>query len=147
MRRSFLAVFLAAAAAITVAVGMIHPPFGTITDVAHESAQLHLHLTASSLYEYRERTGKWPTKNADLALTSLPSVSPYWKTILDEGVIVIVWDKTWKAKPADNADRILAYYAKGQISERGQSWVCWGDLRTEYIKTEDLHAYLDKMKN
>ncbi len=58
-----------------------------------------------------------------------------------------MWHNTLKPHPKGNADHILAYHNKGLISEQGRSWVCWGDLRTEYIKTEDLQAYLNKWKN
>ena len=126
---------------------VIHRPFSGVSEVAHESVRLHLNLTGSSIYEYHAKTGQWPTQIGDLALTSLPTVSPYWRYLLDEELIVVVWHKTLKPNPKDNADHILTYYNKGLISERGQSWVCWGDLRTEYVKTEDLRAYLKKLKN
>ena len=57
------------------------------------------------------------------------------------------YHKTLKPDPKDNAGDILVYHNKGLISERGQSWVCRGDLRTEYIKTEDLRAYLNNLKD
>ena len=47
----------------------------------------------------------------------------------------------WKPNPQDNADRILAYYNAGLISKVG-NWVLWGDLRTEYLRTEKLQALL-----
>ena len=130
-----------------VAVFVIREPFAGVSDVAHKTVQIHLDLTGSSIYEYRAITGRWPTRNDDLALTSLATKSPYWKYQLDEELIVIVWHKTLKPDPKDNADHIVAYYNKGLISEQGRSWVCWGDLRTEYIKTEDLRAYLVKLAN
>jgi len=133
--------------AVAIALGVMPMPFSGISEVAHESVRLHLNLTGSSIYEYRARKGQWPSQNDDLALTSLPTVSPHWKYELDEELIVIVWHKALKPNPKDNADEILAYYNKGLISEQGQSWVLWGDLRTEYIKTEDLRAYLNKLKH
>ena len=69
-------------------------------------------------------------------------MSPHWKYELDNELIVMVCHKDLKPLPKDNAGEILAYYNKGTISEQGRSWVCWGDLRTEYIKTDDLRAYL-----
>ena len=74
-------------------------------------------------------------------------MSPYWKYELDNELIVVVWHKNLKSDPRENTGHILAYYNKGLISELGQSWVCWGDLRTEYIKTEDLRAYLNNLKD
>jgi hypothetical protein len=122
-------------------------PFSGVREIAHESTRLHLGYFGSSIYEYHEATGNWPTQIGDLALTSLPAKSPYWKTILDDEVDVIVWHKTLKPDPKDNAGHILVYHNKGLISKRGQSWVCWGDLRTEYIKTEYLRAYLKSLKD
>jgi hypothetical protein len=146
MRWEITATILLGAGAVGIALAVMQGPSG-VSDMAHESVRFHLNLTGSSIYEYRAKMGQWPTQIGDLALTSLPTVSPYWKYQLDEKLIVIVWDRTLKATPKDNADRILAYYNKGLISEQGQNWVCWGDLRTEYVKTEDLRAYLNKLKN
>lgn len=131
---------------VAITLTVIHRPFSGVSEVAHESVRLHLNLTGSSIYEYHAKTGQWPTQIGDLALTS-PTVSPYWRYLIDEELIVVVWHKTLKPNPKDNADHILTYYNKGLISERGQSWVCWGDLRTEYVKTDDLRAYLNKLKN
>jgi hypothetical protein len=147
MRWAIIAAILLGAGALAIVLGVIRSPFSSLSNVAHESARYHLKLTGSSIYEYHAQTGQWPTQNGDLSSTSLPTVSPHWRYLLDEGLIVIVWDQTLKADPEDNADRILAYYNKGLISEQGRSWVCWGDLRTEYIKTEDLKTYLSKQKN
>jgi hypothetical protein len=118
--------------------------FGGTQDVAHESTRLHLRLFGASIYEYHALTGKWPTLNGDLAMTSLPAKSRYWWKILDDKVDVIVWHQDLKPDPKDNAGHILAYHNKGLIAALGQSWVCWGDLRTEYIRTEDLRDNLQK---
>lgn len=140
-------IIVVVAATIVAAIFMAFSPFSGLREVAHESTQFHLRLFGSSVYEYHSRTGKWPTQIEDLAKTSLPVQSPYWKQMLDDEVDVIVWHKTLKPDPQDNADHILVYHNKGLISKRGQSWVCWGDLRTEYIKTEDLRNYLQNLKD
>ena len=138
--------FIVVAVVVSGFVRILAPSTG-ISDLAHESVRLQLNLIGSSFYEFQAAQGKWPAQNDDLAKTSLPATSPYWKYELDEELIVIVWDNTLKPNPKQNADRILAYYNKGLISEQGRSWVCWGDLRTEYIKTDDLRAYLQKLKD
>ena len=61
--------------------------------------------------------------------------------------IVIPWHKNLKADPKDNAGLILAYHNKGLYARLGRVWVCWGDLRTEYIKIEDLKAKLQTNKD
>lgn len=121
-------------------------PSSRLREIAHDSIRLHLKLFGSSIYEYYEKMGDWPTKSGDLAKTSLPEKSPYWRTMLDDDVNIIVWQADLQPEPRDNADRILVYHNKGLLATRGRSWVCWGDLRTQYIKTDDLRAYLDKLK-
>jgi hypothetical protein len=140
-------IFAGLAAAVAIALALVLRPSPGVSDMADESVRFHLKLTAASIYEYREKTGQWPARIDHLALTSLPAMSPYWKYMLDNELIVVVWHKALKPAPGDNARHILAYYNKGLISEGGQQWVCWGDLRTEYIKTEDLRAYLRNLKD
>jgi hypothetical protein len=135
------------AGAIAIALVVLRGPLSGVDDVAHEAVRLHLNLVGSSIYEYHATTGKWPIQTDDLAKTSLPAKSPYWRSWFVNDAFVIVWHKTLTPDPKDNAGDILVYHDKGLIAERGQSWVCWGDLRTEYIKTEDLRAYLSKLKD
>jgi hypothetical protein len=118
-----------------------------LSDISHESMRLHVGLFGASIYEYHDKTGKWPTCNDDLAKTSLPAISPYWKVMLDHETDVIVWHQDLKRDPKANADVILVYHDKGSLAEGDhRAWVCWGDLRTEYIKSEELTAYLQKLK-
>ncbi len=133
--------------AIVVPLIMICSSFSGVRQVAHESVQLHLHLIGSSMYEYHSKTGQWPTQKGDLAKTTLPAKSPYWEQLLDEEVNLVVWHKSLKPDPKENAGQILAYHNKGLIASGGRTWVCWGDLRTEYIKTEDLREYLKNLKD
>jgi hypothetical protein len=111
-------------------------------NVAHQAIQVWLRLYADAIYEYRSITGQCPSQIDKLAKTSLPKRFPYWKQVLDDGTIVIVWHKRLKPEPYDNAGLILAYHNKGLYAQLGRVWVCWGDLRTEYIKREDLQAKL-----
>jgi hypothetical protein len=115
------------------------------TDMANSTTQLHLQLLGSSVYEYHGKTGRWPTRIDDLAQTSVAQ-SGYWKWALEEEVVVIVWRKDLRPDPEDNGDVILAYHNKGLIAELGRVWVCWGDLRTEYVKTDDLRARLETVE-
>jgi hypothetical protein len=43
-----------------------------------------------------------------------------------------------KPDPQDSADLIPAYHNSGLLAWFGRQWVCWGDLRTEYITTRQL---------
>jgi hypothetical protein len=36
----------------------------------------------------------------------------------------------------------MTYNRTGLFPKLGRVWVCWGDLRTEYIKEEELQAKL-----
>jgi hypothetical protein len=112
------------------------------SDVAHQAIQVWLRLYGDAIYEYQSITGKSPSKIDDLGRTKLPQRLRYWKQMLDDGTIVIVWHKNLKPDPKVNAGLILAYHNKGLYAQLGRVWVCWGDLRTEYIKREDLQAGL-----
>ena len=103
---------------------------------------LHLRLTASSIYEFRNTAGRWPTAADDLASTSLPQISPYWKTLIENGTVVIAWRGDLKPNPKENAALVMTYNNAGLFSKQGRVWVCWGDLRTEYVKEEELRAKL-----
>jgi hypothetical protein len=114
------------------------------SDVVHETIQIWLRLYGSSIYEYYSITGQWPSQTHDLVKTSLVQQFPSWKQILDDEAIIIVWHKNLKPNPRGNAGLILAYHNKGLYAQLGHVWVCWGDLRTEYITREDLQAELQK---
>ena len=116
--------------------------FYGVSDVAHESIRLHLRLLGSSIYEYHANTVRWPSRPEDLAYTTIHVQSPYWKTMLDSGTNVIVWHDDLKTNPAENANVILAYHNRGLLASMGRQWVCWGDLRTEYIASKELRAKL-----
>jgi hypothetical protein len=112
------------------------------SDVAHQAIQVWLGIYADGIYEYHSTTGQWPSQIDDFAKTSLPQRFRSWKQILDDETILVVWHKNLKANPKDNAGVILAYHNKGLYAQLGRVWVCWGDLRTEYIRSEDLQAKL-----
>ncbi len=116
-------------------------------DVAHQAIRIWLERIGSSIYEYHSQTERWPSQTDDLAKTSLPQQFRYWKQALVDKSIVVVWHKNLKAEPNDNAGLILAYHNRGLYARLGRVWVCWGDLRTEYIKIEDLRASLQTNKN
>ena len=66
----------------------------------------------------------------------------YWKEDLETGRMVVIWREDLKPDPKENAGLVLLYYNKGLFSLLGRNWVCWGDLRTEYIKSSELRAKL-----
>jgi hypothetical protein len=116
--------------------------FFSLSDISNDSIRLHLKLLGSSIYEYHAKTGHWPAKAEDLSQTSLPIRSPYWKAMLDSGTNVIVWHDDLKSNPSDNASVVLAYHNRGLLAWLGHQWVCWGDLRTEYIPSKELRGKL-----
>jgi len=102
--------------------------FYSLSDISHQAIRLHLRLIGSSIYEYHSRTGQWPSRVEDLAETSLPRQSPYWKVMIDSGTNVVIWHDDLKPDPKDNADLILAYHNRGLLAWLRRHWVCWGDL-------------------
>ena len=115
--------------------------------MTHQAIRIWLKLFGSSIYEYHSKTGQWASQTDDLAKTSLPQQFRYCKQMLDDETIVIVWHKNLNADPKDNSGVILAYHNKGLYARLGCVWVCWGDLRTECIKIEDLRANLQTNKD
>jgi hypothetical protein len=111
------------------------------SDPAHQSIQVWLRYYSAAIYEYHSKTGQWPSQIDDIAKTSLPLRLRYWRQMVDDGTIVIVWHKHLKSEPKDNASQILAYHNKGVYARLGRVWVCWGDLRTEYIRKAALGVY------
>ena len=110
--------------------------------IPHEAIRLHLRLTASSIYEFHKATGRWPKVADDLASTSLAQTSPYWRTLIDNGSVAVVWDNDLKPDPKDNSSLVMTYNNAGLFSKLRRVWVCWGDLRTEYMKEELLRSQL-----
>jgi hypothetical protein len=136
--------FLGAACAIVVSMSVSN--HSGINDMANESITAFLRMYAASIYEYHGKTGRWPKRIEDLGETSLPRQTRYWRAMVDDGADVIVWPTNMKPDPKENADVLLAYHNKGLHVEFGHTWVCWGDLRTEFITTEELHAILNDGK-
>jgi hypothetical protein len=110
--------------------------------IPHEAIRLHLRLTASNIYEFHKATGRWPKAADDLVSTSLPQTSPYWRTLIDNGSVAVVWHNDLKPDPKDNASLVLTYNNAGLFSKLERVWVCWRDLRTEYAKGEVLRSKL-----
>jgi len=144
MSRRWIILAIAGVFLIALLYGLFGP--GSLLDVAHKTTRLHLRFIGASIYEYHAKTGRWPTRAEDLAESSLPRQSPYWKMMIDGGTNVVVWHDDLQPNPRDNAHVILAYHNKGLLASLGRHWVCWGDLRTEYIKDDQLRATLEAAK-
>ncbi len=114
----------------------------SLSDISHQAIRLHLRLLGASIYEFHDKTGRWPARAEDLAETSLPAKSPYWKLMLDNGTNVVVWPQNLHPNPRDNAGVLLAYHNRGILAHLGRHWVCWGNLRTEYVSNVRLQAGL-----
>ncbi len=118
-----------------------------ISDIAHKAVSFRLKFLCEGIYQYRAATGHWPAKAADLAGTPMALQLGYWEDDIHSGRVVVLWPQNWPPNPWDNAGKILAYYTAGTISQYGKQWVCWGDLRTEYLPTEKLQAILKSPKD
>jgi len=110
-------------------------------DVSSQAIRYRLGALGASIYECQAATGHWLGKAEDLAGTSMAVRLRYWQDDLQSGRVVVLWPHNLKPNPKDNRDRILSYFTGGLISTLG-NWVCWGDLRTEYLSTEKLQALL-----
>lgn len=115
-------------------------------DISISTTRYDLQLFGASIYEFHDRFGRWPSSADDLGRTSLPEKMPHWNTVLSIGTVVIVWPKDMDAAPSKNANLVLAYHQRGLISAFGHKWVCWGDLRTEYIPDSRLRAAISQGK-
>src|SRR5439155_26599847 len=51
--------------------------------IPRETIRLDLRLTASSIYEFQNATGRWPKVIDDLAATSLVQIRPYLMSLID----------------------------------------------------------------
>ena len=137
--RSLIRSIIIAAVVVLIAFGVF---IYNATDISHQAVSIRLKLLCEGIYEYRAATGHWPAQTADLAGTAMAARMRFWDDDIRSGRVVVLWPQGWPPNPQDNADKILAYYNKGLISEFGKQWVCWGDLRTEYVSTEKLQALL-----
>ena len=105
---------------------------------ANLAMQVQLKMFGSATYEYHSKTGHWPTKLDDFAQTSLPAQSPPWRQTAN--TIVFLWPEDLKPEPGGNGRVLLAYWKGGLFNRFGRVWACWGDLRTERIKSDEVHA-------
>jgi hypothetical protein len=62
--------------------------------------------------------------------------------LIENGSVAVVWRSDLKPDPKDNASLVMTYNNAGLLSKLGRVWVCWGDLRTEYVREEELRAKL-----
>ena len=134
---------LRAAAAVCVTLLFAGCRNHSISDVASQAVQLHMRFIGESMYEFHRRTGRWPKGADDLAQTSFPLKTRYWRSDVEGPAFVVLWPRDrMKPDPKDNAQIVLVYHNRGTLAEFGRKWVCWGDLRTEYVKTADLEKRL-----
>jgi hypothetical protein len=113
-----------------------------VTQTASEAVQYQLKVIGASIYESHGLTGRWPSRTDDLAITSITARLRYWKPLIDGGNMVVVWHKKLDADPKNNASVVLVYHNQGLLATMGRQWVCWGDLRTEYMTTKRLREKL-----
>ena len=122
-------------------VAVVQTYFG-VTDVASESVRYSLKAIGQSVYEYHALTGQWPSNPDDLNRTTLLLRLRYWRPVVDNRSVVIVWRSDLNPDPAANAAKLLLYHNRGLLAMMGRHWVCWGDLRTEYITDKQLSQAL-----
>jgi hypothetical protein len=108
-------------------------------DVAIKSIEFDLRTIGESVYEARAKTGKWPAAIEDLEGTAYLAL-PHRKALLEQGRYVVVAPQDLDPDPRRNRGRVLAYDNASLLSRFGRVWVCRGDLRVEYMDTDELNA-------
>lgn len=108
-------------------------------NVASDSIQFDLKIIGESIYEAQAKSGKWPAQIADLEGTAYLRM-PYRKEVLERGTFVVVWQQDLDPNVAANHARVLAYSNGGVLAWLGLVWGCRGDLRTERLGREEIHA-------
>lgn len=108
-------------------------------DIATKSIEFDLRKIGESLYEARSKSGKWPAQIADLDGTEYLRM-PHRRTMLEEGVFVVVWQQDLDPNPQANRNRILAYDNGSLLARLGRVWGCRGDLRIERLNADEVVA-------
>ena len=111
----------------------------SLVDVASETIRYRYPIIGASFYEYYGATNQWPKSTRDLATTSLPARLSFWE---HDGALV--WNDDLGPNPGANADRVLLFLDSGLLAAFGWTWVCWGDLRVEYVPMHRVQAGLLK---
>ena len=114
-------------------------------DIATKSIQFDLRKIGESVYEAHSKTGQWPAKIADLAGTEYLEM-PHRRTLLEEGLFVVVFHWDLDPSPAANRDRVLAYDNGSLLSRLGTVWACRGDLRVERLRAEEVRLLNDQRR-
>lgn len=113
--------------------------FISLGSIGLRGLELHMQAIVASMYEFHDLHGRWPQSTQELATTSLTKDFPHALETIDNGAIAVNWPKDLPARRADNADKILAYHNAGVLTWFG-SYVCHGDLSTEYVSWSTVRA-------
>ena len=119
----------------TVAVAFVYAQ----VDIATKSIQFELRKIGESVYEAHSKSGKWPAQIADLEGAEYLKM-PHRRTMLEEGVFVVVWQQDLDQNPEANSNRVLAYDSSSLLWRFGRVWVCRGDLRIERMSAKEMRA-------
>ena len=137
VNRKWIWIVIPALAAGSWLIGFVWDHFDQ-SSIAHVAVREWIRLLAQAEYEFHSSTGRWPKSADDLAQTSLPLKMPGWRAAAAN--IRFFWRDDLQPDPKDNAGILLMYYDAGTISRLGKRWVCWGDLRTEYLSESEIAA-------
>jgi hypothetical protein len=106
-------------------------------EIATKSIQFDLRKIGESVYEARSKNGHWPAQIEDLDGTEYLKM-PHRRTMLEQGLFVVVWQQNLEVNPEANRNRVLAYDNNSLLSRFGKVWVCRGDLRIERISADQI---------
>lgn len=105
--------------------------------LAAESIRFDLKKIGESVYEARQKNGRWPMQLSDLEGTSYLSM-PGRKDLLESGAYIIVWPVDFEVDPASNREHILAFDHGSLLARFGHVLACTGDLRIEQLSAEKV---------
>ena len=108
-------------------------------DIATKSIRFELRKIGECVYEAHSKSGKWPAQIADLEGSEYLKM-PYRRTMLEERVFVVVWQRDLDPNPEVNRKQVLAYDNSSLLSRFGKVWVCRGDLRIERMSEREMLA-------
>jgi hypothetical protein len=145
MRRKWKLVAVLAIIVVGAACVAVVQTYYGVTDAASESVRYTLKSIGQSIYGYHAQTGQWPSNPDDLNRTTLLLRLRYWRVVVDNRSVVIAWRHDLNADPAANAGKLLLYHNRGLLAMMGRHWVCWGDLRTEYVTDRQLKQALSEV--
>ena len=105
-------------------------------------ARTELRIVGECSYEFRDRTGRWPSSMNELQRSCFQigyTKYNYPNETWGDNVHLVRPPGHLRQTPAENRDLIIAYQKTGKRLWPYR-WVCWGDLRTTYVSNQTFES-------